>query len=205
MNEFNLSLRGNFNFKRKKMKNKIQTQSGYTLVELTIGITVAGLVLSATLMGVQRMMDSMAMNKTVTQISNSISKIKSITIRDKDNSFITTSNMLLPEYNVFEEFTVNSTGIRPANGSLRIFLGNSAEPFYWRAPPGKFDYWIENPSVSECVELAGRLEGLAETVYVRQNSLTHPDIKTKGAPYTSDKARAACTNINALVLRFPLQ
>lgn len=190
------------------MKNQVKKQSGYTMVELTIGITVASLVLSATLMGVQKMMDSMAMNRTVSQITSSAAKIKSITSRDNDNSFITDFNMTRPNTNAFSDFAVVTSGasvtIRTAKG-LRLYTGNSSNIGWAPAAGGAFRYFIEWPSITECVDLAGQLEGAAQVVAVRRADASWGNIKNKGEPYSADKARAACTNIYALVLEFSMQ
>ena len=183
-----------------KMKNKIQTQSGYTLVELTIGITVASLVLSATLMGVQRMMDSLAMNKSVEQIAKAVSNIKKITIRDNDKSFITDFNMTRPTTNAFADFSVVSTGvstvvIRNAKGD-QVYLNGDASPKTFRIG-------IVNTNPADCLDYIYQLESLAAYVWVYRDA--YYEVKGPERPFTSDKARLECPNVQQVLFQFPMQ
>jgi prepilin-type N-terminal cleavage/methylation domain-containing protein len=53
-------------------------QLGYTLIELSIGLAITSLVLAGVVAGVQKMMEQVNVNRTVTQITSAAEKIRLI-------------------------------------------------------------------------------------------------------------------------------
>lgn len=183
------------------MKNKVKKQSGYTMVELTIGITVASLVLSASLMGVQKMMDNMAMNKSVEQVAKAVSNIKKITMRDNDNSFITDFNMTRPTTNAFADFSVVSTGV-----SSVMIRNAKGDQVYLHTPSAPMAFWptILVSTTADCLDYIYQLESLARNVWVFRSG-SWIEVKTAAMPFTADKARTECPGASHVILGISMQ
>ena len=147
-----------------------KTQLGYTLIELSIGLAITSLVLVGVVAGVQKLMEQVNLNRSVTQISTAAEKIKLIIKRDIDTSYVTLENVTNITNNAF----ATSNVINPGVAGVQVFnaLGNSislgAHPYtggsqYFRIALG-------NVSPSACAELAAGIEGGATEVWVSNGS-----------------------------------
>jgi len=141
-------------------------QLGYTLIELSIGLAITSLVLAGVVAGVQKMMEQVNVNRTVTQITSAAEKIRLIIKRDADTSFVTLPNMTSAVNNAFAATNV----ISPGAAGVQVFtaLGNpvSIQGAGQTSSNQHFRIWLGSVTPSTCTELAAALEGSATSLWV---------------------------------------
>lgn len=176
------------------MKNNTSIlQRGYTLIEMSIGLTIVALVTVGVLSGVQRLMDTYALNKTVEQVADAVERIKRIIKNDTTTEFVTETNLLQKDYNAFVKFTVNGTTIQTATGGS-LTLSNNTTPD-WGATQNTqtFRVFLFKINEAQCAELAGQLEGIARGVIVRTGGGGWSSwVKDKDTVFSASAARTAC-------------
>jgi len=141
-------------------------QLGYTLIELSIGLAITSLVLVGVVAGVQKMMEQVNVNRTVTQITTAAEKIRLIIKRDADTSFVTLPNLTTGVNNAFATTNVISPGL----AGVQVFtaLGNTVRVSGSGSTSSSQHFRIQLDYVtpSTCVDLAGSLAGAASAVWV---------------------------------------
>lgn len=184
-------------------------QLGYTLIELSIGLAITSLVLVGVVAGVQKMMEQVNLNRTVTQITTAAEKIRLIIKRDADTSFVTLPNMTAAVNNAF----VTSNVINPGQAGVQVFnaLGHQVTVQGQGAGPGlnpssnqHFRIWLQGVNPSTCAELAGALEGAATRLFIWNNGWQTVKDDSSSLVFNAATARQQClTNVqNAIWLEF---
>lgn len=189
---------------------KKKNQSGYTLIELSIGVTVVALVIAGVLSGAKQVMESYRFNRTITQLSGAIEYINKIMKRETNTSFVTDFNLTRPNYNVFKDFqleggspTVAPT-IRTASG-VQVFTGNSDGPS-WSVSAGQkyYSFFLAGVSVGQCGDLAAMMEGYADIIVVRYNGGSETTVKSSTIPFDSTTVRNACATGSVYALKLQM-
>ena len=145
-------------------------QLGYTLIELSIGLAITSLVLVGVVAGVQKMMEQVNLNRSVTQISTAVEKIRLIIKRDADTTFVTLPNITAAVNNAF----ATSNVVNPGQAGVQVFNALGNQVTIQGAAAGAttnqhFRVWLGNVSPGTCAELAGALEGAATALWVMNN------------------------------------
>jgi prepilin-type N-terminal cleavage/methylation domain-containing protein len=192
----------------------IRSQFGYTLVELSIGLTVVALVLAGILSGVSSINDSVNFNRSVQQLSDVIGKINKAAKRDTDTSGVTMFNYTRPNYNLFEDFrnlggenvaSGAAPGIATASGH-NVFVTNNQTWWTGTNGPKNWKLFIET-SGSACGDYASMLQDYAESIEIRNFYGSSPleyTVKARGATFNSSTVRSACNSPSTqyLILQF---
>lgn len=192
--------------------NKKKMQTGYTLIELSIGVTVVALVIAGILSGSKSVMDSYRFNRTITQLSGAIEYINKVMKRETNTSFVTDFNLTRPNYNVFKDFqleggsSTEAPNIRTASG-FQVFTGNSNGPSWSpSAGPKYYSFFLAGVSVGQCGDLAAMLEGYADIIVVRYNFTgAETTVKSSTIPFDSTTVRNACAAQSGQVYALKLQ
>ena len=199
----------------------IRSQFGYTLVELSIGLTVVALVLAGILSGVSSINNSVNFNRSVQQLSDVIGKINKVAKLDTDTTGVTLFNFTRPEYNLFEDFrnlgggnvaTAAAPTIATASGH-EILLGNNAGPWWSPSQGAKFWKMFINVRGSACGDYAAILQDYAEIIDIRDSSGNEERVKGRVVrengqveilTFNSTEVRRWCNMNNSafLVLQF---
>jgi hypothetical protein len=174
------------------------------LIELSIGLAITSLVLAGVVAGVQKMMEQVNVNRTVTQITTAAEKIRLIIKRDSDTSFVSLPNLTSAVNNAF----ATSNVINPGAAGVQVFnaLGNqvTVQGAGGTSTNQHFRIWLQNVTPSTCAELAGALEGAATTVWIWNNGWQVVKDNTSSLIFDAANARRQClTNAqNAIWLEF---
>jgi prepilin-type N-terminal cleavage/methylation domain-containing protein len=149
---------------------KPQRQAGYTLVELSISVSIIAVLLAGSIVGVNRLLESNKVNNTVTQTATSLANISRVTT-SVGNSALTTAN--LAPLGIWEKSSVVNTGTvaapvweirNPFGGAIQVAANAaavgtiSANKGYW--------YRISNVPESSCSNLATALYSSAQGIYI---------------------------------------
>jgi len=192
----------------------IRSQFGYTLIELSIGLTVVALVIAGVLGGVSSINDSVNFNRSVQQLSDVIGKINKVTKLDSDTSGVTMFNYTRPNYNLFEDFrnlgggnaaSSAAPGIATASGH-NVFVTNNTTGWTGTNGPKNWKLFIQ-ASGSACGDYASMLQDYAESIEIRNyygSSSLEYAVKAKGESFNSSTVRNACSSPSTqfLVLQF---
>ena len=192
----------------------IRSQLGYTLVELSIGLTVVALVIAGILSGVSAINDSVNFNRSIKQLSDVIGKINKVAKLDSDTSGVTMWNYTRPNYNLFEDFrnlggenvaSAAAPNIATASGH-NIFVTNNQTGWTGTDGPKNWKMFIQVTG-SACGDYAAMLQDYAESIDIRNFFGSNPleyRIKERSQPFNSTTVRNACNNpaTQFLVLQF---
>lgn len=188
-------------------------QSGYTLIELTIGLAITSLVIASVLMGVQKLRQNIDLDRTIKQISSAAAVISNVMARDSDVTQISMEKMTGSSVNAFYLNNVTNPGTSTAE--VYTALGNKISLRHSKSatstsdgnPPDirHFRILLEEVSPAICTDLVGGLEGIAKAVYVRIKTgliASYKTVKDKDTVYSASGARSACstTENNVLIL-----
>jgi hypothetical protein len=186
----------------------IRSQFGYTLVELSIGLTVVALVIAGILSGVTSINDSVNFNRSIKQLSDVIGKINKVAKLDTDTSGVTMFNYTRSNYNLFEDFrnlggenaaSAAAPGIATASGHNVELSNNTAG---WTSRSGN-KYWKLLIMVrgAACGDYAAMLQQYAEVIQVRTYyGMREITVKSRTTPFSSTAVRDACNDPNAQYL-----
>jgi prepilin-type N-terminal cleavage/methylation domain-containing protein len=155
---------------------KPQRQAGYTLVELSITVSIIAVLLAGSLVGVNRLLDANKVNTIVTQTAQSVANIAKVTT-SVGNAALNTAN--LAPLGVWDKTIVTNTGTAAAPvyevknpfGGLIQVAANSAAVGTVAANKG---YWykISNVPESSCSDLATALYSSAQGIYINNTQST---------------------------------
>jgi len=181
-------------------------QLGYTLIELSIGLAITSLVLVGVVAGVQKMMDQVNVNRSVSQIAPAAEKIKLLIKRDGDTSFVTLPNVTLAINNAF----ATSNVINPGAGNVQVFTASGNQVTVQGAGNGPstnqhFRIWLGQVTPGTCAELAGALEGIANSMWIANNGAWQPVKDDRSSlVFNAATARQNCVNnaMNQIWLEF---
>ena len=186
-----------------KLKQK-SNQFGYTLIELSIGLAITSLVIGGVILGVQKMQDQLAINKTVTQISSAVSNIRNIIRKDPNTAYATIENMTKPQANAFSLSNV----VNPGTAQARIFFANGielgmgqiktdgsidntrAETQVTSSQHFRFSFTVRS---AYCADMANAIEGLTERFWLAADGRSGwAGIKQPTQAYSAQTARNNC-------------
>jgi prepilin-type N-terminal cleavage/methylation domain-containing protein len=180
-------------------------QLGYTLIELSIGLAITSLVLVGVVAGVQKIMDQVNVNRSVSQITTAAEKIKLLVKRDGDTSFVTLPNVTLPINNAF----ATSNVINPGAGNVQVFTASGNQVTVQGAGQTStnqhFRIWLGQVTPGTCAELAGALEGIANSMWIANNGAWQPVKDDRSSlVFNAATARQNCVNnaMNQIWLEF---
>jgi prepilin-type N-terminal cleavage/methylation domain-containing protein len=158
-------------------------QRGYTLIELSIGLAVTSLVIGSVVMGVEKMLKSFAVNRTISQIATSVEKIKLTIVRDPDAKFVTQANFTAGVNNAFASQVVDNGGTETAKVytalGYQVYLNNKDTKPWGTYTNGSVGYLVDDQTFivnlsgvepTTCFDLASGLEGIANGVYLVANA-----------------------------------
>lgn len=179
------------------MSDTKKNQSGYTLIELSLGLVIVALVVAGLLTGVQKILNQITFNKSVDQMVTAIEKIKLMTRRNATSAYFTALNgnnsgILdgLREEGTNRNRYTESGFLVQVFGSDAIRVGGS---YIFRVWPN---------SSGECTDIANALEPLAVWVGTTNDASANTDSTTayywikKGGAYYSANAATACSAQN---------
>jgi prepilin-type N-terminal cleavage/methylation domain-containing protein len=187
-------------------KGPLETQSGYTLIELSIGLVITSLAIWSGMLGVYELQERLELTKVVKQVSMSVDRIRQVILKDSDASFVTMPNITLEKYGIFTTANVINAGT--ANAQVYFALGlklltsapaapgvAAASDFYTNNVSNEqhFRFRLDGVKPSYCAELAGMLEGLASSMFLTEkDSNKWTTIKDSATPFSAQTARDVC-------------
>jgi prepilin-type N-terminal cleavage/methylation domain-containing protein len=190
---------------RRKIMNtqNPKQQLGYTLIELSIGLAITSLVLVGVVAGVQKMMDQVNVNRSVSQIATAAEKIRLLIKRDGDTSFVTLPNVTLPINNAF----ATSNVINPGAGNVQVFTASGNQVNVGgngSSTSQHFRIWLGQVTPGTCAELAGALEGIANSMWIANNGWQTVKDDRSSLVFNAATARQNCVNnaMNQIWLEF---
>lgn len=150
---------------------KPQRQAGYTLVELSITVSIIAVLLAGSLVGVNRLLNANKVNNTLTQTTAAIASISRLTA-SIGTTALTTANMR--DLGAWDPSLIraaaNAAGViersieNPFGGSVEI-AANTATVGSFRIGSG---YWyrINNVPESSCAALATSFYSTSQGIYI---------------------------------------
>ena len=175
------------------------SQAGYTLVELTIGLTVASLVIASVLVGARKMIERVNMNTSVRQISAAVENLRAFARRDPSGAIVDSiSEITNTKYGIFTDLAVTSPGT--ANATIYAPSGFRVRPVYagstgtqrFRMKLGEENGGSVPQSI--CAELVAALEGQAAEVWVSPSNWTiYNKVKSSVTGFDPAATRQNCT------------
>jgi hypothetical protein len=180
------------------MKNPIfKKQAGYTLVELTIGVTVVALVIAGIVTAGRKLSQDVAFNEYVQGVQLGIASLKPMVKRSASTYGVITSTVAAT--GVFSPVAVldGDVLVNRATGIRLQFDRNASIPNY--ASDRVIISLFTSLTTAQCMGLAGALEPTAVYMGVySENSLKTMKNVGGNAAYTFDAAATACANPAAL-------
>lgn len=196
-----------------------KAQRGYSLIELSIALAIVGVVIAGSIVGVQAILRSNSVNKTISQSNTAVNKIVAKLLRDKNYSNANLKNLTAAGLEVWSDTDIQSGGeataqvTHPLNG--RVYVAPLASEQDSVAVGQGLIYTLAAVPVAACADLAVGLEGLAYTMTI-QNNASLPEssslgalagtassaadsnlIKSPSLPYNSATANGLCNGTTA--------
>ena len=185
------------------MKN---SQRGYSLIELSIVLAIIAVVIGGAITGVQAILQSNNVNKTISNTNRAIGAITSKLIRDNYYANATTLNLSSRAMGVWEEKTVTNPGLGTAAVTNEfggaVHVAPMATATYGLAINQAYVYTLTGVPTSACTDLALGLESLglglavnnqlASAVATAPTALSGPVLKSPGVLPNSSTVASAC-------------
>ncbi len=141
------------------------SQRGYSLIELSIVLAIIAVVIGGAITGVQAILQSNNVNKTISETNRAIGAITSKLIRDATYSNATTANLSSRAMGVWAEKSVTGAGTSSAAVTNEfggaVFVSPMTSATYGVAANQAYIYTLTGIPVSACTDLALGLESLA--------------------------------------------
>lgn len=151
-----------------------KSQSGYSLIELSIVLAIIAVVIAGAIFGVQAILRANNVNKTISQTNYAVNKIVAKLIRDPDYSGAHPQNLTAQGQEVWEANYITAGGT--PNADVQHPFGNSVYVRPLAATEFNLDrnqayiYTLTGIPVTACTDLAAGLEGLALAASVRNGA-----------------------------------
>lgn len=153
------------------MKTNLRTQSGYSLVELSISLAIIGVITAGAITGVQSILRTNNVNNVVKQTNLAVGHLIAKTLRLSDTTTITTANMV--GLGVWEPSEVSSGTPNHAFSSAIAVGGISASVSNYPANQTSY-YQLQNVPKAACTDIATGLADLGVGMIVTPNTTTAP-------------------------------
>ena len=188
------------------------TQRGYSLIELSIALAIVGVVIAGSIVGVQAILQSNNVNKTIRQTNTAVNKIIAKLVRDRDYTNATTENLSSKVQEVWEPTDIKS------GGTSSVEVTHPLASFIFVSPltvaSGTFQnltsnqgyvYTVTGVPTSACTDLAVGLEGLATAMSIQNKTaiaaqgtapatlIANNLVKTTSSSFDSKKANQFCS------------
>ncbi len=182
------------------------TQRGYSLIELSIALAIVGVVIAGSIVGVQAILRSNNVNKTIAQTNVAVNKIVGKLIRDNNYANASTVNLTRTGLEVWSTSDIISGGVagarvtHPLSGD--IFVAPLSVLTEGVAINQGYVYTLAAVPVAACADLAVGLEGLAYVLSIKNQvpttvAFTVPTgtiVKNPSTVFNSDKVNTACAD-----------
>lgn len=155
------------------------TQRGYSLIELSIALAIVGVVIAGSIVGVQAILTSNNVNKTIKQTNWALGKVVSKLVRDSDWSKATVAILTTPGFDVWDDNDIKFPGTSAAEVTHflggRVFVvpntvGTGPNSSFGVDKEQGLIYTLTGIPTSGCADLAAGLEGIAVAVTVKNQS-----------------------------------
>jgi prepilin-type N-terminal cleavage/methylation domain-containing protein len=156
------------------------TQRGYSLIELSIALAIIGVVIAGSIVGVQAILTSNNVNKTIKQTNNAVGKVISKFVRDSDWSKVTNPTLTKVGFDVWNDTEVQNAGTSGAVVTHPLGGKVIVKPVVTGSTDDANSYGIDNNQglvytltgipVRGCSDLAAGLEGLAVALSVKNEN-----------------------------------
>jgi prepilin-type N-terminal cleavage/methylation domain-containing protein len=187
------------------------TQRGYSLIELSIALAIVGVVIAGSIVGVQAILQSNNVNKTIRQTNTAVNKIVAKLVRDPNYANATTQNLSAKGMEVWEQGDITSGG----TGQVQVthplasfvFVAPLSAIQYGLAAQQGYVYTLTGVPVTACTDLAVGLEGLATAMSIQNKTpivgggaaptqVGANTVKTTAAGFNSATANGFCSGAN---------
>ncbi len=177
----------------------VQSQRGYSLIELSLVLAVVAILLVGSLAGVQRILRSNTANNTLKETTTAVANVTTQTIRQADFAGATLQNMsglgVWDPARVTGAGTANAAVTHPFGGQVYIISSTEAIGTY---PVNQtFKYTLSNIPREVCADLVQGLDSMAYAIGVR-NTATPPAAPGGAALVGANTVKAAGANNVAL-------
>ena len=183
-----------------------RSQRGYSLIELSIVLAIIAVVIGGAITGVQAILRSNNVNKTVTATNKAVGAITSKLIRDNTYVNATTQNLSSRAMGVWDEKTVTSPGTATAAVTNefggRVLVAPMTTATFGLAANQAYIYTLTGIPTSVCADVLLGLESLsfgagvnnelASAVTTAPSALTGTTVKSPGVLPTSVTVSSAC-------------
>ena len=186
-------------------KARKNSQLGYTLIEISIGLAVVSLVTASVIMGVEKLLRGYSVNKTITQVAAAAEKIKLTIKRDPDALYATMQNFTATNNNAFDTSVVLSAGTSTATVynalGYQMSLMTTNNKGWSAYATGAVGYlennqqFVINFGVVEpdtCFDLAAGIEGITEALYYVRYDGQISNLKKPTTSFDVSLARDEC-------------
>lgn len=188
---------------------KKSTQTGYSLIELTIALAIVGVVIAGSVVGVQSILRSNNVNKTIAQTNTAVNKIVGKLVRDANYANANTKNLSAFGQEIWSTTEITSGGtdnvkvFHPLAG--RLFVRPLGDKYDSIDENQGYIYTLTGVPVGACADLAVGVEGLAFSLWILNqaalsegndkltSSATGTEVKSAKLGYNSGTATTACS------------
>ena len=186
------------------------TQRGYSLIELSIALAIVGVVIAGSIVGVQAILRSNNINKTIAQTNVAVNKIVGKLIRDNNYANANTVNLTRVGLEVWSTADIISGGVAAAQVTHPLSGFVTVQPLSALtegvAINQGYVYTLTAVPVAACADLAAGLEGLAYVLSIQNaaapaNPFTVPTgtiVKDPDLVFNSSDVNTACSPANAV-------
>lgn len=147
------------------MQNQIKkTQSGYSLIELSISLAIIGVVIAGSIIGVQSILRSNSVNKAIAQTNTATNKIVSRLARDANYASATTEALTAQNLEIWESNSISTVAtVRQVQHAFanRVHVAPLGAESNGVAANQGYIYTLTGIPTAACAELAIGIESLA--------------------------------------------
>lgn len=181
------------------------SQRGYSLVELSIVLAIIAVVIAGAITGVQSILRSNNVNRTIAATNKAVGSIVSKYVRDPNYANVTMANLVQPSMEIWDRKDVTSTAgseaVVHAFGG-RVIVASATAWGAWVADQG-FVYTLANIPLAACADVALGIESLGAGMTINNSGATAVTaaqqmgtgdalVKDTTTPVTTTKVNKAC-------------